>query len=114
MLGNCLFFLYFFKFFRENTLIAHIELKKKMEEIYSKLNNLGESSVLRKSNEDRREEFKNLKIEEEIKRLEEAEKNENSNYNEREIKAEKKIEKKKDKDKRNNKNTGFFSTEINY
>ena len=45
-----------------------------MEEIYEKLNNLGEGSVLRKSNEERKEEYKYMKIEEENKKAEEAEK----------------------------------------
>ena len=51
-----------------------MELGKKMEEIYNKLSNLGESSVLRKPNEVRKEEYKNMKIEEEIKKAEENEK----------------------------------------
>lgn len=63
-----------------------MELKKKMDEIYLKLNNLGEVSVIRKPPEVRKEEYKNMKIEEEIKKLEEKEKLE--------------------------KNGGFFSTQI--
>ena len=51
-----------------------MELRKKMEEIYLKLNNLGESSVLRKSSETRKIEYKDKKKEEEIKRMEEMEK----------------------------------------
>lgn len=51
-----------------------MELRKKMDEIYAKLNNLGESSVLRKSSDTRKEEYKIMKKEEEIKRLEELEK----------------------------------------
>ena len=51
-----------------------MELRKKMEEIYSKLNNLGESSVLRKSNDDRKKEYNNIKKEEENKKIEQAEK----------------------------------------
>lgn len=51
-----------------------MELRKKMEEIYLKLNGLGEESVLRKSPVDRKEEYRSIRREEEIKRIEEAEK----------------------------------------
>ena len=51
-----------------------MELRKKMEEIYLKLNNLGESSVLRKSVDTRKDEYKHKKKEEEIKKLEEMDK----------------------------------------
>lgn len=51
-----------------------MELRKKMEEIYSKLNNLGDDAVLKKSSEERKVEYKNIKKEEEIRRIEELEK----------------------------------------
>ena len=51
-----------------------MELRKKMEQIYSKISDLGEDSVLMKPNEVRRGEYKNMKIEEEIKKAEENEK----------------------------------------
>jgi hypothetical protein len=53
-----------------------MELKKKMEEIYLKIQNLGENSFFRKSAKARKEEYNHIKKEEEIKKIEEAEKKE--------------------------------------
>lgn len=78
-----------------------------MSEIYSKLNTLGDTSIMRKSNELRKEEYKTMKIEEEIRRLEELEKEENFEDYAKERKIEKKFEKKKEK-----KSSGLFSTAI--
>lgn len=58
------------------TILAHIELRKKLEDVYSKINNVGGSSILRKSNEERIQDFKSKtkKKEEEKKLLEEKQK----------------------------------------
>lgn len=72
-----LFLLFYVYFYREVTLLAHMELRKKLENVYSKLSNVGETSILRKSNEERKQEFTNearKKVEEEKKILEVKEK----------------------------------------
>jgi hypothetical protein len=97
-----------------------------MEDIYSKLNVVADSSFLRKSNKDRKEEYKHMKIVEEIKRTEEAERYENLNEWEKEKEKEKenkgermsetkfdKGEKEREKTNIKKSSVGLFSTQIN-
>lgn len=64
-----------------------MELRKKLDDVYSKLYNVGETSILRKSNEERKQEFTN--------------------------EAKKKFEEKKVLETKEKKTTGgFFATEV--
>jgi len=64
-------------------LLGQLELRRRLENVYSKLSSVGETSILRKSSEVRKQEFANeakKKMEEEKKILESKEKKSNGGF----------------------------------
>lgn len=77
---NCFVFsLSLFFNFRANTIINHLGLRKKIENIYTKLKDIGENSIMNKPPEERKKDLINLRIKKELEeklRLEQKKKEE--------------------------------------